>query len=165
MSYGVQKNETDEAAELLVMPVLNSVLSVQVERETPLIFDTGVWPFQFGGEMAKHPCLVHSEIVRPVFDHFKSTEMVRHPCLLIWGVWPFRYSGDRIFFFRKDALLFIHSRISLVREHKNCSNSNMSLNFLESVQTGVTNCSLFSFAELVYEEVINFIPPPIDDME
>ena len=23
------------------------------------------------------------------------TEMARHPCLLIWNVWPFRYKGGR----------------------------------------------------------------------
>ncbi len=76
-------------------------------NETLPIFDTGVWPFQvgawnsqtcispfqFGDEIAKYPCLVHSEIVHPVSGHFKSTENVRHPCLLIWGVWPFRYTG------------------------------------------------------------------------
>ncbi len=45
--------------------------------------------------MAGHPCLVHSEIVHPMSGHFKSTEIVRHPCLLIWGVWPFRYTGTR----------------------------------------------------------------------
>ncbi len=42
--------------------------------------------------MTKHPCLVHFEIVHPMSDHFKSTEIARHPCLLIWGVWPFRHS-------------------------------------------------------------------------
>ncbi len=38
--------------------------------------------------MAKHP-----EIARPMSGHFKSTVMARQPCLLMWGVWPYRYTG------------------------------------------------------------------------
>ena len=39
--------------------------TVERNEETLLIFDQGVWPFQvgaqqFGGEMAKHPCLVYT---------------------------------------------------------------------------------------------------------
>ncbi len=37
----------------------------------------------------------HSEIVYPTYCHFKLTEIARHPCLLIWGVWPLRYTGDQ----------------------------------------------------------------------
>ncbi len=55
---------------------------------------THVSPFQFGGEIAKHPCLMHLDIVHPMSGHFKCTEVARHPCLLIWGVCPFRYTGE-----------------------------------------------------------------------
>ena len=55
-----------------------------------------VWQFQFGGEMVKHLCLVHSKIVHPMSGHFKFIKMARHPCLLMWGVWPFRFSGSRL---------------------------------------------------------------------
>ncbi len=41
--------------------------------------------------------------------HFKSTEMVRHPWLLIWGVWPVRYTGG------EAADVVTHTRICPVQ--------------------------------------------------
>ncbi len=63
---------------------------VERNEETLLIC---ISPLQFGVKMAKNPCIVHSEIVHPMSGHVKSTEMARHPCHLIWGVWPSRYTG------------------------------------------------------------------------
>ncbi len=68
---------------------------------------TGVWPFQVGalncqthislfqcaGEMITYPCLVASEIVYLMLAISSELQMARHPCLLIWGVWPFCYTS------------------------------------------------------------------------
>ncbi len=46
---------------------------------------THVSPFQFGGEMAKHPCLAHLEIVHPMSGHYKWRGTGVSPFQLTWN--------------------------------------------------------------------------------
>ncbi len=54
--------------------------------------DTGIRPLPSYLEISSHRPLEGLMCVWPLQVRI---EMARHPCLLIWGAWPFRYTGSQ----------------------------------------------------------------------